>query len=238
MSRGTLRIYLGAAAGVGKTFAMLNEGRRRAEYGEDVVVGFVETHGRPKTAEQVGGLEVVPRRRVGLSRGDVRGARRRRGPRAPTRGRARRRARPHERARVAAREALGGRGGAPRGRDQRHLDPQRPAPRVSQRRRRADHGRPPARDDPRRGRAPRRRAPARRPDPDRAPQPARPRRRVSARADRHRARELLPPGEPLGAARARPRLARRAGRRGARRVPCAPRNRRSRGRRASGSSSR
>ena len=64
MSRGTLRIYLGAAAGVGKTFAMLTEGRRRAEYGEDVVVGFVETHGRPKTAEQVAGLEVVPRRRV------------------------------------------------------------------------------------------------------------------------------------------------------------------------------
>src|SRR6478735_3513304 len=64
MPRGTLRIYLGAAAGVGKTFAMLNEGRRRAEYGEDVVVGFVETHGRSKTAEQVAGLEVVPRRRV------------------------------------------------------------------------------------------------------------------------------------------------------------------------------
>jgi two-component system, OmpR family, sensor histidine kinase KdpD len=64
MARGTLRIYLGAAAGVGKTFAMLNEGRRRAEYGEDVVVAFVETHGRRKTAEQVAGLEVVPRRRV------------------------------------------------------------------------------------------------------------------------------------------------------------------------------
>jgi two-component system sensor histidine kinase KdpD len=64
MARGTLRIYLGAAAGVGKTFAMLNEGRRRAEYGEDVLVGFVETHGRAKTAEQVRGLEVVPRRRV------------------------------------------------------------------------------------------------------------------------------------------------------------------------------
>jgi two-component system sensor histidine kinase KdpD len=69
MPRGTLRIYLGAAAGVGKTFAMLNEGRRRAEYGEDVVVGLVETHGRAKTADQVGGLEVVPRRRV-----DYRGA--------------------------------------------------------------------------------------------------------------------------------------------------------------------
>jgi two-component system sensor histidine kinase KdpD len=64
MARGTLRIYLGAAAGVGKTFAMLNEGRRRAEYGEDVVVGFVESHGRRKTAEQIGDLEVVPRARL------------------------------------------------------------------------------------------------------------------------------------------------------------------------------
>src|SRR5262245_22134048 len=64
MARGQLRIYLGAAAGVGKTYAMLNEGQRRAEYGEDVVVGYVEPHRRPKTAEQVGDLEVVPRRKV------------------------------------------------------------------------------------------------------------------------------------------------------------------------------
>lgn len=62
MSRGTLRIYLGAAPGVGKTFAMLNEGARRSQRGTDVVIGFVEDHGRPRTAEQVGGLEVVPRR--------------------------------------------------------------------------------------------------------------------------------------------------------------------------------
>ncbi len=64
MARGTLRIYLGAAPGVGKTFAMLGEGRRRAERGTDVVVGYVETHGRPKTAEQIGGLEIVQRRRI------------------------------------------------------------------------------------------------------------------------------------------------------------------------------
>ncbi len=64
MARGQLRIYLGAAAGVGKTFAMLNEGQRRREYGEDVVLGFVEPHGRKKTAAQVGDLEVVPRKRV------------------------------------------------------------------------------------------------------------------------------------------------------------------------------
>jgi two-component system, OmpR family, sensor histidine kinase KdpD len=64
MARGELRVYLGAAAGVGKTYAMLNEGYRRREYGQDVVVGFVETHGRAKTANQVGDLDVVPRKRV------------------------------------------------------------------------------------------------------------------------------------------------------------------------------
>src|ERR671911_495727 len=60
--RGVLRIYLGAAPGVGKTFAMLNEGRRRKDRGTDLVVGFVEPHGRAHTAEQIGDLEVVPRR--------------------------------------------------------------------------------------------------------------------------------------------------------------------------------
>ncbi len=64
MARGTLRIYLGAAPGVGKTFAMLGEGRRRRERGADVIVGFVETHGRRETARQVGDLEIVPRRQM------------------------------------------------------------------------------------------------------------------------------------------------------------------------------
>jgi two-component system sensor histidine kinase KdpD len=63
-SRGQLRIYLGSAAGVGKTFAMLNEGHRRRDRGTDVVVAFVETHGRPHTAEQIGDLEVIPRKQV------------------------------------------------------------------------------------------------------------------------------------------------------------------------------
>jgi two-component system, OmpR family, sensor histidine kinase KdpD len=62
--RGQLRIYLGSAAGVGKTFAMLNEGHRRRDRGTDVVVAFVESHGRPHTEEQIGDLEVIPRRRV------------------------------------------------------------------------------------------------------------------------------------------------------------------------------
>ncbi|HUA30996.1 MAG TPA: DUF4118 domain-containing protein [Streptosporangiaceae bacterium] len=62
--RGQLRIYLGSAAGVGKTYAMLGEGHRRAERGTDVVVAFVETHGRPHTAAQVEGLETVPRKQM------------------------------------------------------------------------------------------------------------------------------------------------------------------------------
>ncbi|HEY6787250.1 MAG TPA: DUF4118 domain-containing protein [Trebonia sp.] len=62
--RGQLRIYLGAAAGVGKTYAMLNEGHRRAERGTDVVVAFAETHGRPNTAALLDGLEIIPRAKV------------------------------------------------------------------------------------------------------------------------------------------------------------------------------
>jgi two-component system, OmpR family, sensor histidine kinase KdpD len=62
--RGRLTVYLGAAPGVGKTYAMLGEARRRQERGTDVVVGYVETHGRAHTTEMVEGLEVVPRTEV------------------------------------------------------------------------------------------------------------------------------------------------------------------------------
>ncbi|MBX7159985.1 MAG: DUF4118 domain-containing protein [Acidimicrobiia bacterium] len=64
MARGTLRIYLGAAPGVGKTYAMLNEGRRRKSRGTDVVVAYVEDHGRANTAAQIGDLEVMARREL------------------------------------------------------------------------------------------------------------------------------------------------------------------------------
>ncbi len=64
MARGKLRLYLGAAPGVGKTYAMLNEGWRRKERGTDVVVGWVDTHGRKQTAEQLRDLEVLPRKPV------------------------------------------------------------------------------------------------------------------------------------------------------------------------------
>jgi two-component system, OmpR family, sensor histidine kinase KdpD len=62
--RGHLRIYLGSAAGVGKTFAMLGEGHRRVERGADVVVAFAESHGRPQTAGLLDGLEVIPRKKI------------------------------------------------------------------------------------------------------------------------------------------------------------------------------
>ncbi|GAA1714237.1 sensor histidine kinase KdpD [Isoptericola hypogeus] len=62
--RGRLTVYLGAAPGVGKTFAMLDEAERRRARGTDVVVGLVETHDRAATAAKIGTLEVVPRRRV------------------------------------------------------------------------------------------------------------------------------------------------------------------------------
>ncbi|MCU1659514.1 MAG: osmosensitive channel signal transduction histidine kinase [Pseudonocardiales bacterium] len=60
--RGQLRVYLGAAPGVGKTYAMLDEGQRRASRGTDVVIAYVETHGRQHTSEKLEGLEIVPRR--------------------------------------------------------------------------------------------------------------------------------------------------------------------------------
>ncbi len=62
--RGRLRVYLGMAPGVGKTYRMLEEGHRRRDRGTDVVVAFVETHGRPLTQAMIGDLEVVPRLRI------------------------------------------------------------------------------------------------------------------------------------------------------------------------------
>ncbi|MEO3747729.1 DUF4118 domain-containing protein [Plantactinospora sp. B5E13] len=64
MTRGQLRIYLGAAPGVGKTYAMLEEAQRRAARGTDVVVGLVETHDRRHTTAMLGDLPVLPRRAV------------------------------------------------------------------------------------------------------------------------------------------------------------------------------
>jgi two-component system, OmpR family, sensor histidine kinase KdpD len=64
VARGTLRLYLGAAPGVGKTYAMLNEGWRRKGRGTDVVVGWVQDHGRPQTDAQIRDLEIFPRQQI------------------------------------------------------------------------------------------------------------------------------------------------------------------------------
>jgi two-component system sensor histidine kinase KdpD len=62
--RGRLKVYLGFAAGVGKTYEMLQEAHRLKQQGVDVVIGMIETHGRAETAAQIGDLEQVPRRRI------------------------------------------------------------------------------------------------------------------------------------------------------------------------------
>src|SRR6202162_884649 len=62
--RGKLKAYIGSAAGVGKTYRMLQEAHDLRRAGIDIVVGFVETHGRGETASQIGDLEVIPRRKI------------------------------------------------------------------------------------------------------------------------------------------------------------------------------
>jgi two-component system sensor histidine kinase KdpD len=62
--KGRLKVYLGAAAGVGKTYRMLEEAQELRARGVDVVLALIETHGRPETAERIGQLEAIPRKRV------------------------------------------------------------------------------------------------------------------------------------------------------------------------------
>ena len=69
--RGRHKVFLGMAAGVGKTYRMLQEGQAEAEAGRDVVIGYLEAHRRPETIAQAIGLEVVPRRRVPHGEGEV-----------------------------------------------------------------------------------------------------------------------------------------------------------------------
>jgi two-component system, OmpR family, sensor histidine kinase KdpD len=64
MARGRYKIFLGMAAGVGKTYRMLQEGQAEAEAGRDVVIGYLEPHGRAETVALAAGLEMIPRRRV------------------------------------------------------------------------------------------------------------------------------------------------------------------------------
>jgi two-component system, OmpR family, sensor histidine kinase KdpD len=63
-NRGKLKIFIGYAPGVGKTYSMLNEGNRRFKRGRDVVAGYVEAHGREETDKQVGALEIIPSKEI------------------------------------------------------------------------------------------------------------------------------------------------------------------------------
>ena len=63
-ARGHLKVFIGMAPGVGKTYRMLQEGRAESENGRDTVIGYLESHGRAETLAQAEGLEIVPRRRV------------------------------------------------------------------------------------------------------------------------------------------------------------------------------
>ena len=217
--RGRLRIYLGSAAGVGKTYAMLSEGHRRAERGADVVVGFAEAHGRPQTSALLDGLEVVPRRHAGVPRGHVRGDGPGRGARPAPRDRPGGRVRAHQRARFAQREALAGRGGTARRRDRRDLRGQHPAPGIPQRRGREDHRGTAAGDRARRHRPRRRPGRDGRHDARGAAPPDGARQHLPAGEDRRGADQLLPLREPRRAARARAALAGRQGGRGPAAVP-------------------
>ena len=157
-------------------------------------------------------------------RHDVRGDGRRRHPAASTGVGARRRVRPHQRARLAERQALAGHRRAARCRHRRHLDGQHPAPRVAQRRRRADHRHQAARDGARPGRPPGRPDRARRHGPRGAAPADGARQHLRRRQGRRGARQLLPSRQPVGVARAGPAVGRRPGRRLAGRVPRASRH--------------
>ena len=101
-TRGRLKVYLGSAAGVGKTYAMLREGHRLKAQGVDVVIGLVETHGRAETAGADRRPRDHPAARRRVPRRDAPRDGRRRDPGAPADGLPGRRAGPHQRPGLAA----------------------------------------------------------------------------------------------------------------------------------------
>jgi two-component system, OmpR family, sensor histidine kinase KdpD len=64
INRGRLKVYIGAAPGVGKTFTMLREANELKKKGIDIVIGLLETHGRKETTDQIGSLEIIPRKKI------------------------------------------------------------------------------------------------------------------------------------------------------------------------------
>ena len=131
--RGRYRILLGATAGVGKTYRMLNEGRQAKADGIDVIIGYLEPHDRPDTVAQAEGLEAIPRQEVEVGGLADRGDGHRGSDPARTAARTCGRACPYERGRLEEREALRRHRRDPRRRHRRDLDGERPAPRKPER---------------------------------------------------------------------------------------------------------
>ena len=139
--RGKLKIFFGAAPGVGKTYSMLEAARKVGKEGMDVVVGYIEPHCRPETQALVLGLDVLPRLEVDYRGHEAVGvqSRRRPGPASATADR--RRVGPHQRPRRDAHQAVARRDAAAGGGHRRLHDAERPAPRKPQRRDRPNHRR-------------------------------------------------------------------------------------------------
>jgi Osmosensitive K+ channel histidine kinase len=145
-SRGRLKIFLGAAPGVGKTYEMLTTAQAKRREGVDVVVGVAETHGRKETEALLDGLEVISRRLIEykghhLREMDIDAILTRRPKLALGR-----RARPYQRAGLPPSQALSRCRGAARRRHRRLCHAEHPACREPQRRRRQDHRRAGPRD--------------------------------------------------------------------------------------------
>jgi hypothetical protein len=135
------KVFFGMCPGVGKTYAMLSAAQQELRDGVDLVVGVVETHGRPEDRGPPRGLRVIPRKQDRLQehRADRDGPRGH--PGAQAAARPRRRVRPHERPGLAPSQALPGRDRAAGRRDRRLHDPQRAAHREPGGRGAADHRR-------------------------------------------------------------------------------------------------
>ena len=200
--RGRLKIFFGASAGVGKTYAMLQAARRRADEGADVVVGIAETHGRSETAALLEGLDVLPLAHDRVSRPQARRVRSRRRARAQAAADSRRRTRAFECAGRAPSEALAGRLRTARRGHRRLHHGQRPAPRKPERRGRPDHRHPRLGDGARPRVRSRRRSHAGRPARRRTARPDARRQGLYAAAGRARGAQLLSQGQPDRAARA------------------------------------
>ena len=217
-----LRLYIGAAPGVGKSYRMLEDAHELRRQGVDVVIGFIEPHGRADTLALIGDLEQVPLRELEYRGRHAPRDGRRGGEGAASAGGRRRRAGAHERAGLDAPEALRRRPRSAGRRHRRHLGRQHPAHRVAERRHRVDDRRARPRDDPRLGAEARRRGRQRRRLDRDASRPAAPGQDLRRAEDRAGPHQLLSQRQPDGASRARAAAAgHRSGRQGRMRIATA-----------------